>query len=259
MDMERQKDMIVVLRELALIDERIEKIEQSILFESEGLISVMEEVGKNLSLKEILNKLIEKKTELNERYEEKIREIENRKKAIEEKKEEIEDRKDYIARGNELLNQTKHNDEFLKIVSALNEAAKIIANNEITVSTLQNEINRFTKDAEKLKEKMEEEIPEIDKRIEIIENGIDEMDKKKEECIKRKEKLLSELPPEIASRYNRIKNLRGSAVAIIDGQICTGCSSILPPQRVAEVKKGQILLTCEQCGRFLVWNIEEEQ
>jgi len=61
------------------------------------------------------------------------------------------------------------------------------------------------------------------------------------------------LPDETKDLYHKIKMVRGNAVSLISNQICTGCSSILTPQVVNELKKRNEILTCDNCGRILIF------
>ncbi len=254
--MDDVKRVLEILRELATIDSNIEKIEQSILTGSEGLTPILEEMGKSLSLKEILEKLEERKNSFQERIDSLTSEIEEKEKQIREMEEDIEKKRDLMNKSNEYLNQARHNEEYLKMVSAINEATKNIAKNEMAINSLQGELKKLRGKLESIKKKREEQVPILDERIEIIKKCLSEMDSKKSKYIKRREELLAQLPPDLSARYERVKKIRGSAVALIDDKVCTGCFSVIPHQRFAIVKRETTLITCEQCGRFLIWKKE---
>jgi predicted nucleic acid-binding Zn-ribbon protein len=38
----------------------------------------------------------------------------------------------------------------------------------------------------------------------------------------------------------------------LNGGACGGCFYQLPPQRAAEVRRGETLVVCEGCGRMIV-------
>jgi len=73
-----------------------------------------------------------------------------------------------------------------------------------------------------------------------------------------RETVVKTLPAEISSVYNRImKGRPGTAVVAVTGLSCGGCFGNLPPQTINEIKKMEKLITCETCGRILVWSQEE--
>ena len=63
------------------------------------------------------------------------------------------------------------------------------------------------------------------------------------------------LPKPTAAAYERIKKKWGGVVIaeVVEGR-CTQCQITLRPQYFQEVRRGDKLLTCESCGRFLFYN-----
>jgi uncharacterized protein len=68
------------------------------------------------------------------------------------------------------------------------------------------------------------------------------------------ERLRSELPADILSAYDRIKQKKdGIAVASIkDGDRCSACLNPVPAQNVIEAAHSDSLIYCEYCGRILL-------
>ncbi|MBN2621182.1 hypothetical protein JXB22_08850 [candidate division WOR-3 bacterium] len=67
------------------------------------------------------------------------------------------------------------------------------------------------------------------------------------------EHAFARLPDAVKELYQKIKKVRGNAVCLIEDQTCTGCSSILTPQQLNELKKRNEILTCDNCGRILIY------
>ena len=63
--------------------------------------------------------------------------------------------------------------------------------------------------------------------------------------------LLSE---RMRNRYERILKVKGdSGVANLIGNVCQGCFSRVPAQQAHEVRRNDTILTCEACGRILIY------
>jgi hypothetical protein len=64
--------------------------------------------------------------------------------------------------------------------------------------------------------------------------------------------LSEQIEKELLAQYkNLLIVCKGLSVAPLSGNICTGCNFSIPPQKVAEVKKGEQLHTCTYCNRIL--------
>lgn len=66
----------------------------------------------------------------------------------------------------------------------------------------------------------------------------------------------AKLPPAVRSAYDRIrKKWQGSTVIAeaADG-LCSACQLMIRPQHMQDLKRGDQLMTCESCGRFLFYN-----
>jgi predicted nucleic acid-binding Zn-ribbon protein len=70
-----------------------------------------------------------------------------------------------------------------------------------------------------------------------------------------REQLLSVLPKPMGALYNRIsKRIRdGIAVAEARNGACMACFMSLRPQAMAEVRRGQEVITCDNCNRILYY------
>ncbi len=73
----------------------------------------------------------------------------------------------------------------------------------------------------------------------------------------------AKLPRAIHNNYDRIrKKWHGVVIAeAVDG-LCSACQLVIRPQHMQDLKRGDQLMTCESCGRFLFYNppvqIEDE-
>jgi predicted nucleic acid-binding Zn-ribbon protein len=69
-----------------------------------------------------------------------------------------------------------------------------------------------------------------------------------------KVRILPHLSERIKKLYNRILQVKGdSGVANLVEDICQGCYSRVPPQKAHVVRRNNQILTCEVCGRILVY------
>ena len=78
---------------------------------------------------------------------------------------------------------------------------------------------------------------------------------KKSELEKEREEKSIHIDPSVLSRYVRIRDARyGLAVVTIDGNSCSGCGFVVPPQTVSVIRKKTLLYNCDVCSRFLYFD-----
>ena len=74
-----------------------------------------------------------------------------------------------------------------------------------------------------------------------------------EDARKDREEVFANLPKAMSGLYSRIKaRIRdGVAVAEARNRSCTACFMSLRPQVMSEIRRGEEVLTCDNCGRIL--------
>ncbi len=67
--------------------------------------------------------------------------------------------------------------------------------------------------------------------------------------------VIAEVKPPVYTAYERIrKKWHGTAIAEVLGGRCSACQIVLRPQFMQDLKRGDELMFCESCGRFLFYN-----
>jgi predicted nucleic acid-binding Zn-ribbon protein len=68
-----------------------------------------------------------------------------------------------------------------------------------------------------------------------------------------REKIAARVSKEDLKMYERIRKAKdGRAVVAVKRNACGGCFNRVPPQKVLELRRNDIFMTCERCGRLLV-------
>ncbi|MCK4352535.1 hypothetical protein KAW65_03910 [candidate division WOR-3 bacterium] len=167
---------------------------------------------------------------------------------------EIEELRDKARRYKSQLIQVKTNKEYQALLHEINtEETKISAYEEEIIDILgqsdelSEKLGKLKKDFEKTKEESLKHNKALQAELSEVTNTL---------TIKKNEQvnLAKKVNPVILSKYKQIQKSRnGIGIVGVSGSVCKGCNAILPPQFVAEIRKGDRILTCEQCGRILVW------
>ena len=148
---------------------------------------------------------------------------------------ELKTNKEYQAHLFEIELARKKKDTFEEAVLALMERGD---QNSQAIKELELQVEEAQKTFESEKAKLDEHAAGLAREIA-------ELDQEQKQ-------LSQSLEQSLLSRYNRLKTLRkGFAVAEIRNGSCIGCRLQLPPQLVADVRRGDQLLDCSYCRRIL--------
>ncbi len=106
-------------------------------------------------------------------------------------------------------------------------------------------------------EKLAPDIAELEKELEERQKELDAVNKEHEEeelkLRHEREKIAVRLKKPDLTMYERIRKAKdGRAVVPVRRNACGGCFNRVPPQKVLELRKNDMFMTCERCGRLLV-------
>lgn len=162
-------------------------------------------------------------------------------------------------------------DSHLDKIRKLNDQTSMVKTNKeyqailIEIESLKGEQEKYE---ERILELMEQS-GEVEKMINAVEGELVEAKKVfageektllaeaealKEELDKVREKrsgMAGSIEGENILTYNKVRRLRGDAVAEVRDELCLGCRVSVPPQKYADVITGTSIHTCSHCQRIL--------
>ena len=111
------------------------------------------------------------------------------------------------------------------------------------------ELEQLLADAEQLFQREKEQ---LEAQVNVLTQELSDLERQHQE-------LAQLMDAKLLSRYSKLKSARkGYAVAQVRNGTCSGCRLQIPPQLVAEVKRGDELLNCSYCHRILYWELPAE-
>lgn len=116
--------------------------------------------------------------------------------------------------------------------------------------------------AEVVKEKdakVEERKSDLEERIRVIEEQEAGLESEVEQARTGADAVAEQVAKPLLARFTRIFGARqGIAMVPANNGHCGACNVQLTPHTMQLVKRGQDLVICEGCGRYLYWDQEEE-
>jgi predicted nucleic acid-binding Zn-ribbon protein len=182
-----------------------------------------------------------------------IEEMAKERRALEQ---ELDDNAEKVKKYRVQLMEVKTNKEYTAMLHEIEHIEKdteakeerlLVLMDELDQETEQNEV--FLGESRQKKAVLGEEQGKLEDRIKSLAAETEQLEAEKP-------KLLAELDPRLKRRYDRIlAKLHDFAVTHVADGTCQGCFTRIPPQTVVEVRRNDKLITCEACGRILVYYI----
>ena len=150
---------------------------------------------------------------------------------------------------------SKKQDEYTAAIREADAARK-------QISTLETQVLEQMESFEKAEAALEEradEIASLNSDREARLKAFDEETQRQSEQLivsrREREQVFANLPKAMSTMYSRISaRIRdGVAVAEARNRSCTACFMSLRPQVMAEIRRGEDIITCDNCGRILYW------
>lgn len=165
--------------------------------------------------------------------------------------------------------QAKHEKFKTDLMKATNEKQYATAVREIdatkkTISTLETEILKLMEKIEKLDAQVSERSPEIeakrsevDSQIAALTTSVEADQQKLTTLTAERDKLIAQLTPGTRATYERVARLKsGVALAEARNYSCTACRMTIRPQAFNDIRRGESIYECENCGRILFFKAD---
>jgi uncharacterized protein len=168
---------------------------------------------------------------------------------------EVVEQKGRAERAERNLMSSKKQDEYTAAIREADSARK-------QISTLETQVLEQMETLEQTEAALKEREAEIaslnsdrEARLKAFDDETGTIAERLVTARKEREELFANLPKPMSSLYARIRGrIRdGVAVAEARNRSCTACFMSLRPQVMAEIRRGEEVMTCDNCGRILYY------
>jgi predicted nucleic acid-binding Zn-ribbon protein len=154
----------------------------------------------------------------------------------------------------------KTNKEYDALISQIDNVKEAISERETQVLELIEKIEKLSSSIDDYRRKATEVGEQNEKQLAILQEKMDSVGTKI--SIKEDERLRigMQVPKRTMSVYERVrKNRGGDVVVAVKKRACGACYKALPPHRIQEIKRSDQIITCDNCGRMLIWHEGESE
>lgn len=236
-----QRDLKLLL-ELQEIDEQLAELESSKVY----LPDMIDNLERELS---------DCKAELAE-LEGNLVSLEREKKRLEL---EIEVNQEELAKSRERMREIKTNKEYDALTTQITHIKEKVSENEEALIQTMEQIDVAGEGQKEIGEKCGEMGKTHLAHLGGLRKELDSIEDKIKSRQEERQNVASHVSRRVISIYDRVRRgKKGAAVVMMKKRSCGGCFKQIPPQRIQEIKRGDRIYTCDNCGRILVWSEEEQ-
>ena len=152
------------------------------------------------------------------------------------------------------LPQVKKNEEYQALLHEIEGTHAKRSDLETLILERLEEEEKLSSESPVIQSKLDSVQKEVSERLAQLEKDESADRAAMESLDKEREAVLRAVSPAVRSRYERIRASRqGRAVVAIIKNACGGCFRNQPPQALQEARRGDRLISCDGCGRILIW------
>jgi uncharacterized protein len=152
----------------------------------------------------------------------------------------------------------KTNEQYKALQHEIQFAETEIRLNEDRILDVMVNVDAREKDVKAAEAELKAETAEIEKEKEDARRVTAEDQKKLTEWNAKRDALRQGISEDVLRQYERVAKFRGTGLAEVRDQKCTGCQVKLRPQTYNEVRNGEKVMVCESCSRVYYFNPANE-
>ena len=153
--------------------------------------------------------------------------------------------------------EVKTNDQYKALMHEIQFAEREISANEDKILELMVNAETRDKEVKAAEAELKEESAEIEREKNVARERTAQDEKELAEWTAKREAARAAVDPDVLRHYDRVLKFRGSGIAEVRDQKCTGCSVVLRPQTYNEVRSGKMIY-CDSCQRILYFDPSKE-
>lgn len=188
------------------------------------------------------------------------------------------DNKERLKRYQDQLYLVTSNKEYDSLTSEIDAVRQEIDNAEYKIIEVNEEMENLVEAIKSKNLTLQEKLGELKVHKEQLDNTNQKTNEVQTKLLKNREEVVKLIPLRYIREYERVAKAKNGIAIVPIRQIfeekvdkkgnieyipakvsCGGCSKIVPPQKIFEIRSAKTLIRCEFCGRMLYWDNETSE
>ena len=180
---------------------------------------------------------------------------------VSDRKNAIKDSELAISKYKEQQEKVRNNREFESLAKEIEYQELEIKLHEKKSKEVKFRVTSKKESLEEIKARLEFRKTDLDNKRKELDEIVGETQKDEDKLTKASEAAMKNIDERLLTAYTRLRtnSKNGLSVVPIKRDSCGGCFNKIPPQRQLEITLKRKVIVCENCGRILVPNTEDEE
>jgi hypothetical protein len=168
---------------------------------------------------------------------------------------EVAEQRARVERADRNLMSSQNEHEYTSAIREADAARKLISQLETKILEAMEIIEQSETTLKQREPEIKNLQSEMDSAVKAFEGQIRTQQNQLEVSRKERERILGTLPKVMGAMYNRISTRIRDGVAVAEAKngSCSACFMALRPQVMSEVRRGEDVITCENCNRIIYY------
>jgi len=172
----------------------------------------------------------------------------------------VQERQDQLGKLQGRLSAVKTNKEWDALQKEMDAVKEEIGTGEDHLLEIMDELETLDEATETEGQELDDYRSGAETEIADLKEKLSTVDVKMSRIRSERDALTPRIEDSLKRIYNRVKaGKQGTAVVPVVRGACGGCYASIPPQTVTEIRRAERPITCENCGRIIVWFGEEAE
>lgn len=170
----------------------------------------------------------------------------------------VQEQKDRLEKYQAQLAAVKTNKEWDALQKEMDAVKEKMTESEDRLLEVMEELGKLQESTETVEEDLGDFKSKAEAEIDDLKQKLGSVDTKMARIRSERDALSTQINDGLKRVYNRVKQgKQGTAVVPVVRGACGGCYSKIPPQTLNEIRKAERPITCENCGRIIIWLDQE--